>query len=259
MGCGLSVCELHGGGINSLLLAVAFLAISGCTDGIQATAPAFPQSPVSPSGALRTIYPDVNGEGYPDSEMELATITFAKSDFIYPNCDFADNSCTITLTGEHQGSWNRTEMIFTVANDGASAPAQVFSAAPQYISCFAWGYNHGPYCAKYRMYVTEDYHVRCGSKLAANVVHKAWWLGYWDISFGVLTMPGGRIGEVQTTTFPQTFEAPVCHTQTEGSGGGGGGGSSGGCVSYYAIWYDPDTGAIVDYEYLYTICGGYLT
>jgi len=232
------------------------IALSGCADGLASTSANVDQEIDSPSSIRRTTYADGSGEPYPTSSTALASITYKKSDFLYPNCDLANNACTIQLKTQHKGIWNGTEQIVTTANDGANVPAITYSGGA---TCIEWENLPETKCVQKRVERTLNYSIPCGQQISGNVVHKAWWLGFWGGAAGgsgaSLNIPGFRIGEVQDVSFPATFDSPNCPQQS--SGGGGGGSGAGQCVQHYGIWYDPRTGVIVSIQYLLTTCGGY--
>ncbi len=240
------------------LLAIAVVLSSGCADAVPtSTSPSIDDLVGSPL-PRRTTYPDASGEPYPTSSTALASITFRQSKFIYPNCDLADNGCNITFEIQHRGIWNGTEQIITVANDGATAPSVTYGGDSQ---CLEWENLPETKCVLKRVYRVLYYDIPCGQRISGNVVHKAWWLGFWGGGVGggnaSLNIPGFRIGEVQAISYPSSFNAPACAEEGGGGSGGGGGGGSNDCIHYYAIWYDPDTGEIERSQYLYTVCGGY--
>ncbi len=231
--------------------------LAGCQDapatGIELDSP----TSRPPSGVNRTLYPDTDGELYPDDSAFKATIDTKSASFANATCDLPNHGCVVTLEARHNGLWNGTTQIISLYNDGNANPTY---EAPEDWTCTQRGDPTGAICFKKELVHVAELEVPCGVEISGNVQHRAWWLGLWTVSgtYGSLSLQLSpfRIGEVVKPSFLSKFKAPACLEEGGGSGTGGGTGQTG-CVHYYAIWYDPDTGEIEQSKYLFSVCGGY--
>ena len=242
---------------NLRFVATLFLLI-GCQD---APATGLSEEDLSlrpPSIPSRTLYPDVNGELYPDDPAFKASID-TKSAAFTSVCDLPNHGCVVTLGVRHTGLWNGSEQIISLVNDGAANPPYT---AEKTETCLERGAgNTQGLCFKKELVYSRELVVPCSVEIGGNVQHRAWWFGFWGASVagGPLTLQTSpfRIGEVVLPSFLSRFKAPACLEPGGGGGGsGGGGGGSSDCVHYYGVWSDPDTGEIVRKLFLFSICGG---
>lgn len=234
----------------ALVLGAAF----GCAEPrLEDASVLAPQPRFSSGYSVGSLKPDASGEPYPVGTPIPAVISSWASEFINLTCEHYGNQCSFTYLATHLGIWNATEQLFGISLDGANAQVARETGS----QCLEWDNLPETICTKKRAQNWYQMAVNCGKVVAGTVTHKAWWLGWWDLSGLGVTMPGGRVGEVSKLSTPTTFSTTPCSggpSEGGGGGGGGGGGSQPECFDVYITWYDPETGIVEFTEYLFTYC-----
>jgi hypothetical protein len=146
--------------------------------------------------------------------------------------------------GEHryQGNKGRVDTEVTAVFDGTEIGSQSAYRLADWSFWLDFGWvKHISAIAHF--YTNHE----CGLTTWGNSNHEAWWEA----------VPGANIatfGKIGVSTSSQPEHQPGCAPPS--GGGGGGGGAIEGAYCWVSIWYDIETGEVLEYDILFCEMGG---
>jgi hypothetical protein len=205
------------------------------------------------------LVPDDHGEMYPVGTRP-AEISFYQSTFQDFTCDYL-SGCSVAIRALHRGLWNHTRQVMVVLADGEPVTSE---QSAEGFGCRQWRAELGrEVCVEKEAEHSEIFMFDlCETMIRGRTQHSAWWTGRWEFDVGLdrfsLNLGAGPHGLVHSTSLtPTSIQQPACGSESEGGGGtGGGGGTPMECFDVYGIWYDPDTGIVIESVFLYQYCTG---
>jgi len=149
--------------------------------------------------------------------------------------------------GEHsyQGNKGRIETTVTAAFEGT----QIGSQSAYRLADWTFWLDFGivkHISAIARLYTNHE----CGLTAWGSSNHEAWW----EAIPGANIATFGRIS--RSSTSDPEFQPDCAPPVPYAGGGGGGGGGPEGAYCWVSIWYDLDTGEVLDYDVLFCEMGG---